>query len=56
MRDPIKAWRARGVEVVIIGKQGDKTISVGSFGELTRFLNYEILVGLPADIPRVVVD
>ncbi len=46
----------KGDEVVIIGKQGENTISVGSFGELTRFINYELLVSLPSEIPRVVVD
>ena len=46
----------KGDEVVIIGKQGDNTISVGAFGELTRFINYELLVGLPSEIPRKVVN
>ncbi len=45
-----------GDEIVIIGKQGDNTISVGSFGELARCINYELLVSLPSEIPRVVVD
>lgn len=44
-----------GDEVVIIGKQGDRTISVGAFGEMTRAINYETLVRLPTEIPRVVV-
>jgi alanine racemase len=46
----------RGDEVVIIGKQKDQTISVGSFEEMSRFINYEILVRLPSEIPRVVVE
>lgn len=45
----------RGDEVVIIGKQKKQQISVSSFGELTRFLNYEVLVRLPMDIPRRIV-
>ncbi len=46
----------RGDEVVLVGQQGDATISIGAFGELTRFINYEVLVSLPTEIPRVVVD
>lgn len=50
----------RGVEVgddvVLIGKQGGHEISVGSFSDMSRFLNYEALVRLPSRIPRVVVD
>ncbi len=45
-----------GDEVVIIGAQGEHQISVGSFGELTHVLNYEVLVSLPQEIPRVIVD
>ena len=45
----------RGDEVVIIGKQRRSQISVSSFGDLTRDLTYEVLVRLPADIPRIVV-
>lgn len=44
-----------GDEVVIIGKQRRGQISVNSFSDLTGYLNYEVLVRLPADIPRVVV-
>jgi alanine racemase len=46
---------AKGDEVVIIGKQKKMNISVASFSDLTRYLNYEVLVRLPAEIPRVVV-
>lgn len=46
----------KGDEVVVIGKQGRNEISVSSFGELSRNLNYEVLVRIPAEIPRVVVD
>jgi alanine racemase len=46
----------RGDEVVLIGRQGDQEISVSSFSEMTQHINYETLVRLPADLPRVVVD
>ncbi len=46
----------KGDEVVLIGKQRKRSISVASFSDLTRFLNYEVLVRLPSEIPRVVVD
>lgn len=44
-----------GDEVVIIGRQKRAEITVASFSDMTRFLNYEVLVRLPSDIPRVVV-
>ena len=44
-----------GDEVVIIGRQGDQDISVGAFGERTYDLNYEVLVRLPNEVPRLVV-
>ena len=45
-----------GDEVVLIGEQDGKSVSVASFGELSDQLNYELLTRLPHDIPRVVVD
>ncbi len=45
-----------GDEVVFIGKQEDKEISVASFVEFSDQLNYEMLARLPHNIPRVVVD
>lgn len=45
-----------GDEVVLIGKQKKMEISVASFADLTPFLNYEVLVRLPSEIPRFVVD
>ena len=45
-----------GDEVVIIGKQNKMQITVASFSDMTNYLNYEVLVGIPPDIPRVVVD
>lgn len=44
----------KGDEVVMIGYQGDDAITVASFGEMTNNLNYEVLVRLPASIPRMV--
>jgi alanine racemase len=43
-----------GDEVVLIGSQGEQEITVGTFGELSNDLNYEVLVRLPQEIPRVV--
>lgn len=44
-----------GDEVVLIGRQGDLNISVASFAELTKMVNYELLSRLPYQIPRIVV-
>ncbi len=46
----------KGDEVVLIGDQGERSISVASFGEITEQLNYELLTRLPREIPRIVVD
>lgn len=46
----------KGDEVVLIGNQKDKTISVASFGEMSNLLNYELLTRLPHDIPRLIVE
>jgi len=43
-------------EVVIIGKQKNLQMSVASFSDMTNYLNYEVLVRLPSEIPRVVVN
>lgn len=43
-------------EVVLLGKQGNESISVASFGELSTQFNYELLTRLPVNIPRYVVD
>lgn len=45
-----------GQEVVLIGSQGEQTISVASFSENSNQLNYELLARLPKDIKRIVVD
>ncbi len=44
-----------GDEVVIIGRQKRAQITVGAFSDLTRDLNYEVLVRIPASIPRKIV-
>lgn len=44
-----------GDEVVLIGSQGEKFISVASFGEMSDQLNYELLTRLPLDIPRRII-
>jgi alanine racemase len=45
----------RGDEVVVIGRQGRAQITVSSFSDMSRFLNYEVLARIPAEIPRIVV-
>lgn len=47
---------AKGDEVVLIGKQNGDEITVASFGEMTNNLNYEVLVRLPATIPRIIIN
>jgi alanine racemase len=42
-------------EVVIIGTQKDRTISVSSFSDFASYVNYEMLVRLPYEIPRYIV-
>lgn len=43
-------------EVVLIGEQGDDSISVASFSDASNHLNYEMLTRLPEDIPRRIVE
>ena len=45
-----------GDEVTLIGRQQDAVITVASFGDFNKQLNYELLARLPKSIPRVVVD
>ena len=45
-----------GDEVVLIGKQNKKQITISSFSDMSNMLNYEVLVRLPSEIPRVIVD
>ncbi len=44
----------KGDEVVLIGKQNGKSITVNSFSEQTHQLNYELLTRLPYNIPRII--
>jgi alanine racemase len=44
----------KGDEVVLIGKQKDKSITINSFSEQSNVLNYELLTRLPTHIPRKV--
>lgn len=43
-----------GDTVVLVGEQGEREISVASFGEMTSQLNYETLTRLPINIPRFI--
>lgn len=43
-----------GDEVVLIGNQQDKTLSVSSFSDYSNLLNYELLTRISADIPRFI--
>ena len=43
-------------EVVLIGKQGNKEISVSSFSNMNNSMNYELLTRLPARIPRYKIE
>ncbi len=49
------AHTKKGDEVVLIGNQGDFSITVSSFSELSDQLNYELLTRLPQSIPRKIV-
>ncbi len=46
----------RGSEVVIVGRQDEAAISIASFSDMMNHLNYEVLVRIPDEIPRIVVD
>lgn len=41
-------------EVVLIGKQGEHTITIDSFSDMNNSMNYELLTRLPNHIPRKV--
>lgn len=45
----------KGDEVVLIGNQGDLSITVSSFGELNNLLNYEFLSRISKSIPRKII-
>jgi alanine racemase len=44
-----------GEEVVLVGRQKNNTINIGSFTQVTQLLNNEMLSRLPAAIPRKIV-
>jgi alanine racemase len=46
----------KGDEVVIIGNQGDLSITVASFGEINNVLNYEFLSRISKTIPRKIIE
>ncbi len=41
-----------GDEVVLIGRQGDQTMTVSSFSDMNNSMNYELLTRLPDHIPK----
>jgi len=41
-----------GDEVVLIGKQGEQTMTVSSFSDMNNSMNYELLTRLPDHIPK----
>jgi len=43
----------KGDEVVLIGTQNKREITVGSFCDMSNLLNYEMLTRLPQHIPRI---
>ena len=45
-----------GDEIILIGKQRGKEITVASFSESTQQVNYELLTRLPKDIPRKIIS
>lgn len=45
---------SKGDEVVIIGHQGEQEMTVASFSEMRNFMNYEVLVQIPSNLPRSV--
>lgn len=45
-----------GDEVTLIGRQGEREISVSSFSDFNQIVNYEMMSRLSWEIPRIVVD
>lgn len=45
-----------GQEVILIGSQGDESISVASFSDFNNVVNYELMSRLSWEIPRFIVD
>jgi len=46
----------RGDEVVLVGKQGELEITVNSFSAMSDTMNYELLVRLPQNIERKIIN
>ena len=46
----------KGDKVVLVGQQGEHTISFASFRKQKDALNYELLARLPENIPRKIID
>lgn len=46
----------KGDEVVIIGKQKNREITLASFSEMANNMNYEVLVRLPSELSRIIVS
>lgn len=46
----------KGDEVILIGKQGDMDVSIGSFSDLSHQLNYESITRLDQAIPRQITE
>ena len=44
----------KGDEVVLIGDQGDREITVSSFNDYIQIINYELLTKLPDNLPRII--
>lgn len=44
----------KGDEVVLIGNQGDREITVSSFNDYIQIINYELLTKLPDNLPRII--
>jgi len=44
-----------GDEVILIGEQGDTSITLASFADFNNQMNYELLARLPINIPRKVI-
>ncbi len=45
-----------GDEAVIIGRQGDRAISVAGFTDYNNIINYELMARLSWELPRIVVN
>jgi alanine racemase len=45
-----------GDEVVLIGSQGDESVTVEEWAGVLDTIGYEVLTGIGARVPRVVTD